>query len=246
MVDIIIFDVGGVFRDSREAIHVAMKKGFEEEEGHELTLNADEVWRVRGLFSLNGSKAFIRACLADMDACKELPTLPYQKAEEKAKALLEEPVDEGMVKRIRAKYKEVFSSDEVRALIKLHPKAEEVVKVLKGQYTLAIVSNASHKSLKRDIGRLLPFFDVIVADEDMEKKKPNPEGLLTALEKLNAAPQQAVYVGDAISDYTAAKRAGMAFIGVKDGMAGEKWLREAGCDKVVGLEELEDLLGDSS
>ncbi len=241
----IIFDVGGVFRDSREAIHTAMKAGFEEE-GYNLTLNADEVWRVRGLLSLNGSKPFIHACLADMESCKELPSLPYREAEEKGKRLLQRPVDEGKVKRIRAKYKEVFSSDEVRALIKLHPKAKEVVKALKEEYNLAIVSNASHKSLERDIGDLLQFFNVVIADEDMEKKKPDPEGLLMALEKLNATPQQAIYVGDAISDYIAAKRAGTDFIGIKDGMAGERWLREAGCDKVVGLEGLKDLLGNSS
>lgn len=62
---------------------------------------------------------------------------------------------------------------------------------------------------------------IVVAMEDTALHKPNPEPLLLGLQLLDARPEQAVYVGDAVVDIQAARAAGMAAIAVTWG-AGER------------------------
>ncbi|MDX6592139.1 MAG: pyrophosphatase PpaX [Gaiellales bacterium] len=54
------------------------------------------------------------------------------------------------------------------------------------------------------------LFDVIVAKEDTESHKPEPEPLLLALRLLGAEPADAIYVGDSPFDIQAAHAAGVA------------------------------------
>jgi pyrophosphatase PpaX len=53
------------------------------------------------------------------------------------------------------------------------------------------------------------LFDVIVAKEDTESHKPEPEPLLLALRLLGARPADAIYVGDSPFDIQAAHAAGV-------------------------------------
>ena len=55
---------------------------------------------------------------------------------------------------------------------------------------------------------------VLVTIEDTDRHKPDPQPLLRALERLDWAAADAVYVGDAVVDVEAARNAGMAAIGV--------------------------------
>ena len=57
-------------------------------------------------------------------------------------------------------------------------------------------------------------FTVAVFDDDVPAPKPDPAGLLLAAERLGVEPGLAVYVGDSLADLEAARRAGMASIGV--------------------------------
>ena len=50
-------------------------------------------------------------------------------------------------------------------------------------------------------------FDVVVAHEDTERHKPDPDPVLLAVEKLGGTPGEAVYVGDSPFDIGAAKAA---------------------------------------
>jgi phosphoglycolate phosphatase-like HAD superfamily hydrolase len=59
---------------------------------------------------------------------------------------------------------------------------------------------------------LRDYFSVIVAAEDVEKGKPDPEGILKAMKLLHA--DMAVFIGDTIYDEKAAKAAGIAFLHV--------------------------------
>lgn len=53
-------------------------------------------------------------------------------------------------------------------------------------------------------------FDAAVFDDDVRRAKPDPEGLLLALDRLALHPAEALYVGDAIGDLDAAIAAGTA------------------------------------
>lgn len=61
------------------------------------------------------------------------------------------------------------------------------------------------------------LIDVIVGGEDVKNAKPNPEALLTAIQKLNAHKENVVYVGDSIIDAKTANNANVDFIAVTTG-----------------------------
>ena len=58
------------------------------------------------------------------------------------------------------------------------------------------------------------LFDLVVGSDDTERHKPDPDPILHALERLRAAPDDAVYVGDSPFDIRAAKAAGVHSIAV--------------------------------
>ena len=55
---------------------------------------------------------------------------------------------------------------------------------------------------------------MIVASDDTERHKPDPEPILHALERLGAEPREAAYVGDSPFDIRAAKAAGVHAVAV--------------------------------
>ena len=57
--------------------------------------------------------------------------------------------------------------------------------------------------------------EVVVTGEDVAERKPSPEGILQALDKLRVAPQRAVYVGDTPIDQQTARAANVRFIGIR-------------------------------
>ena len=61
---------------------------------------------------------------------------------------------------------------------------------------------------------LASAFDVVVAHEDTERHKPEPDPVLLAVEKLGGGPSDAVYVGDSPFDVGAAKAAGVFAVAV--------------------------------
>ena len=58
------------------------------------------------------------------------------------------------------------------------------------------------------------FFDTVVGGDETELHKPHPAPLLLALERLEATPDQAAYVGDSPYDMQAARAGGLRAIGV--------------------------------
>jgi pyrophosphatase PpaX len=58
------------------------------------------------------------------------------------------------------------------------------------------------------------LFETVVGGDETERHKPDPGPLLLALERLDARPEEAAYVGDAPFDIKAAKAAGLYAIGV--------------------------------
>lgn len=75
---------------------------------------------------------------------------------------------------------------------------------------------------------------VVVCAEDVDRGKPDPEPVETALRRLGAQPSGAVLVGDSPADMVAAVAAGTRAIGVAWGFSGPTELLEAGASLVVG------------
>jgi pyrophosphatase PpaX len=77
---------------------------------------------------------------------------------------------------------------------------------------LGIVTAKRHRTVGLALERfpvLASAFDVVVAHEDTDRHKPEPEPVLLAVEKLGGATSEAVYVGDSPFDIGAAKAAGV-------------------------------------
>ncbi|MFT4608757.1 MAG: phosphoglycolate phosphatase [Chitinophagales bacterium] len=76
------------------------------------------------------------------------------------------------------------------------------------------------------------FFDVIIAGDQVERKKPDAQPLLMAAEKLRVDPKHVVMVGDSINDVMAARAAGMPIICVSYGYNhGQTIFRQVGCEQ---------------
>ena len=84
-------------------------------------------------------------------------------------------------------------------------------------YQLGVVSSGSECRVNREVSELglAEFFNVVVCNEQMENKKPHPEGLETALQSLGRRCHEAVYIGDSPEDIEMGKRAGTLTIGVR-------------------------------
>lgn len=64
---------------------------------------------------------------------------------------------------------------------------------------------------------LTEAFETVIGLEDVPEPKPNPHGLQLAVERLGATPEQALYVGDSLTDAKTAQAAGVPFVAVLSG-----------------------------
>ena len=68
---------------------------------------------------------------------------------------------------------------------------------------------------------LAGLFPVVIGVDDVQETKPHPEGILMALERIGVQPENALMIGDTVTDIQAAKAAGcwscLATWGVPDG-----------------------------
>lgn len=102
----------------------------------------------------------------------------------------------------------------------MYPWVPETIDRLRARgVRLGIVSSKYRYRIERILTEqnLAASFDVIIGGEDVTHPKPDPAGLLLAVERLRVAPTQVLYVGDHPVDAEAAGRAGIAFMAVLTG-----------------------------
>ncbi len=87
----------------------------------------------------------------------------------------------------------------------------------------------------------VPFghlFDVVVGGDETERQKPDPEPVLLALERLDARPEDAAYVGDSPFDIAAGNAAGVFTVAVTwGGIHGRGRLEPQHPDAIVDTAE---------
>ena len=82
---------------------------------------------------------------------------------------------------------------------------------------LGIVTAKRHRTVGLALDRfpvLRDDFDVVVAHEDTDRHKPDPDPVTLAIERLGGTPSDAAYVGDSPFDIQAAKAAGAYAVAV--------------------------------
>jgi beta-phosphoglucomutase-like phosphatase (HAD superfamily) len=102
---------------------------------------------------------------------------------------------------------------------------------------IAIGSSAKKDELDQylDIAEIADLVDTTTSSDDAEESKPAPDIFQVALKKLGVEAAAAIAIGDTPYDATAARKAGIATIGVLCGGFTEQSLRVAGCVEVYAV-----------
>jgi len=86
-------------------------------------------------------------------------------------------------------------------------------------FAVGLVTSGSRARVLRELEALSirGLFGSVVCGEDVERRKPHPEGLIMALRHLGMAPVESAYVGDSPEDVEMARAAGVLPVGVPGG-----------------------------
>lgn len=80
---------------------------------------------------------------------------------------------------------------------------------------------------------LMDFFAAVVTGKDVQRRKPDPEGLLKCAGALGVQPGEAVYVGDTPLDVQASRAGGLASVAVLSGAGNSAELSAADPDWII-------------
>ncbi|RQT92676.1 HAD family hydrolase [Burkholderia cepacia] len=124
----------------------------------------------------------------------------------------------------------VVRADEIMVRgTRIYPEVPPLLARLREQgLAVAIVSSKFRYRIEAilALNQLQSLVDVLIGGEDVQRHKPDPEGLVLALARLGLPARSAIYVGDHAVDAQAAERAGVAFVGAVSGMTSfDGWAR---------------------
>ncbi|MCW9023933.1 MAG: phosphoglycolate phosphatase [Gammaproteobacteria bacterium] len=132
----------------------------------------------------------------------------------------------------------------------LYPGVEEGLAYLKAQgYKLGCVTNKAEQftvPLLKDLG-VYDNFEIVISGDTLEKKKPDPMPLLHAADFFGVKPENALMIGDSVSDVKAARAAGFNIVCMTYGYNHGVDIREANPDVVIdSMAELSNILGSAA
>lgn len=161
------------------------------------------------------TKDYVQCCLGRSDrAClRDLLT-------GRGRAVSEDYLSKLITKKAQAYRHRLACLDQ----IPLYPGLEPFLVELQSKALyLGLVTGALRAEAEAILGQvnLIDYFPVIVGGDEIEHSKPDPEGYLRAVERLNQqwptaaiAPENCLVIEDTLAGITAAKRAGMQVVGV--------------------------------
>ncbi len=133
--------------------------------------------------------------------------------------------------RKEALYREIVREKGIEAL----PGVREWLQTLKHAGVPCIIASSTHReniTATLEVLGLGDFFEAAVTSEDVKRGKPDPEVFLTAAQRLEVDPANAVVFEDALVGVAAARAAGMRVVAVTTTEPREK-LAAARADHVV-------------
>ena len=109
-------------------------------------------------------------------------------------------------------------------------------------FRLGVVTSGSESRVTReiDVSTLKGLLDVVICNEHIVNKKPHPEGLELALNRLKSRPEETAYVGDAPEDIEMGRRGSVMTIGVKSNYPSSRRLVDSNPD--LYLERIVELV----
>ena len=153
--------------------------------------------------------------------------------------------DEVWIDDLLRKGEEIAIRYEIEAarITDLLPHVREVLKSLKDKgLKLAVFTYNNSQAAKVALNRtrIIDFFDVVLARDNVPKPKPNPEHLRMVLQELNIEPHEAIVVGDTEMDIKPCKALGVKVVSVTTGIRTEEELMKFDPDFIIS--ELDQLL----
>jgi len=145
-----------------------------------------------------------------------------------------------------------YHRDRFPDMIELFPGIEELLAALKaGGYRTGLATSRLRQTTYQGLGKydLFRFFDEVITVEDVSRAKPDPEMLLTMLDRLHSEPETSVMVGDTKLDIGCANNAGVTsvLVGWSEALAGktrEDFTGNEVPDHIVGSPaELSEIVG---
>ena len=129
----------------------------------------------------------------------------------------------------------------------LYPGVREGMDYLKkAGFKLGCVTNKAEaftKPLLQELG-LIDDFEIIISGDTLERKKPDPLPLLHGADFFGVKPENALMLGDSMSDVKAARAAGFQIVCMSYGYNHGIDIRDSNPDAVIdSMAELPNLLG---
>ena len=122
--------------------------------------------------------------------------------------------DDAEVDALIARYREYQMANHDR-LVRCYDEVVETVDFIRAAgHPTAVVTSKTEWMAKKGLDHvgLSPHFDVVIGCDTCQRHKPDPEPVRKALELLEYAPREAVFIGDSVHDMAAGNAAGVATI----------------------------------
>ena len=154
----------------------------------------------------------------------------------------------GSFEEMKEEISKVLDRFEIQAFneARVHPGSLPILKKITSKgIRAAVVTNSGRVPvdlLLENFG-FSPYLSLIVTRNEVERLKPDPQGILRALEALQARREDSIYVGDSIIDVQAARAAKVSSVAVASGLYKAEELMEHGPDFLIQrIEELEGIV----
>ena len=205
----IIFDLDGTVADTGDDLSTAINLmlgsfGFESKSRNEILRHINY-----------GAREFVRGCLPD---------------EMKKNEDFEEFLDEAL-----KRYKEFYAEHYLEKTRLYDGIAELVEKICENKIKMCVLSNKHDDMTKKIMMTLLnqKYFIEVLGGTEKFPHKPKPDSALYLAGRMEAEPNEILYIGDSDVDMNTAVNAGMFPFGVTWGYRNESVIVEAGAKKIA-------------
>ena len=124
---------------------------------------------------------------------------------------------------------------------------EALVRIRARDLRQGIVSSGDGRRVRQELEALgvAGFFEAVVCGGDTARRKPDPEPLVAALDRLRLDPAEAAYVGDSPEDVQMARAASVYTVGIPGGFPNRQALAASAPDLLAPSLDaaLQELLG---
>jgi len=208
----VLFDLDGTLVDTAPDLHAAVSAMLADLGRAPLPLSAIHAYVGRGIGNL------VKRSLAGALEVDEAASAP-------ADAL--------------ASFKRHYARENGRKA-RLYPGVIEGLEAMKAMgLPLAVITNkASAFTLQLlELTGLSRYFDVVVGGDDLPRLKPDPMALVWVCGRFNVSPSDALFIGDSVNDFRAARAAGCHVFLLPYGYNEGRDVRELDCDAIVSSVE---------